>query len=280
MNVVWAEVWYRLAAEKESHGVSCGENGAFVGPVPLFKQTRDHIGQAYWVVRPLPELNAELSDRYGLPVDLAPKRGGLETVAGALNRGHVSIARIATLHLQLPDLPSLANGSRDAAECIDLAMMLGRSGILKGEGFDQAKHPRWPAGTADSQGGQFRPLDQDVGPEETSDADISAVPIPVQALVRPAPLPWDIPFRLPAPPTEIAPYLDLPNGARRETIPLNPYPDRPECEEEWEHATEFCIDLKKRGLLGKQGYSGFGGSLWQCIMGQVSQDCGGNSIGA
>jgi hypothetical protein len=52
--------------------------------------------------RPVADLNRDLSRRYGLPVDLSTKTGGLEVIAEALNRGDFIHAHIATLHLQIP----------------------------------------------------------------------------------------------------------------------------------------------------------------------------------
>jgi hypothetical protein len=42
----------------------------------------------------------------------------------------------------------------------------------------------------------------------------------------------------------------------------------------------FYKDLDDRGLLGEGDFSQMGKFLWQCIMGQISEDCGGNSTGA
>lgn len=58
----------------------------------------------------------------------------------------------------------------------------------------------------------------------------------------------------------------------------NPYPDKPECVEEWAHAEQFCRDLRRRGKLGKDGYRGFGKTYQQCLLGQVSEACGGNPV--
>jgi hypothetical protein len=69
-------------------------------------------------------------------------------------------------------------------------------------------------------------------------------------------------------------------GVGREGIPANPYPDRPECAEEWASAVAHCKRLKENGLLGTKGYRGMGTNLFDCIMGQVSEECGGNSTGA
>lgn len=55
----------------------------------------------------------------------------------------------------------------------------------------------------------------------------------------------------------------------------NPYPDRPKCEREWAEAIKYCDNLRTRRLLGKDGYRGMG-DFYQCVMGQVSEDCGGS----
>jgi len=44
-----------------------------------------------------------------------------------------------------------------------------------------------------------------------------------------------------------------------------------------EHAIKFCNDQKRRGKL-KGGYGGFGKDLMSCVMGLVSEACGGNPI--
>lgn len=273
-------VWYRLSPVGDGRGISCDERGAFVGPIALLARVRDTLGREMWAPRPITELNAALSACYGLPVDLTAKVDGLAAIARALSKDEIAVAQIATLHLQLPDLPALAKATRPGATEARLAGLLHRSGILKSAAFDPDKHPRWPADSPDSQGGQFRPADADADPEEPSGNEASPI-IPAQeVIIRPAPLPWDIPYRIPAPPTEIAPYLDLPNGAQRESIPQNPYPDRPECAEEWNFAAKPCQKLKDRGLLGKGDYRNFGKNMWQCVTGVVSEDCGGRSTGA
>jgi hypothetical protein len=100
--------------------------------------------------------------------------------------------------------------------------------------------------------------------------------IPAQAV----PLPLPLPFELPVPPTEITPFpLDIPNGNIREPVPVNPYPDRPDCAVEWENAYKVCNKKMKAGEL-KPGYHGFGKDFERCVMGMVSADCGGNAFDA
>jgi hypothetical protein len=146
---------YRLTAAYCA-GVSCDGDGLFVGATALLERPGQPGGAAEWRPRPLADLNGELTRCYGLPVELSSRLGGLATVASALNKGDLARAQIAALHLQLPDPPGLAKGSRDEDEFVELARHLHASGLLKAT-WDEAEHPRWPAGSPDSVGGQFAP---------------------------------------------------------------------------------------------------------------------------
>jgi len=89
---------------------------------------------------------------------------GLETVASALNANDQCLARIAAVHLQIPDLPSLS--ARDALAAEDLLIKYARD-----EGgstnWNPALHPR--TGTPPSPG-WFASVD---GPQHESSQDIS-----------------------------------------------------------------------------------------------------------
>lgn len=119
-------------------GVSCDADGAFVGPVPLLKRTTDLSRREAWVPRSTTALNADLSFCYGLPVDVSPRADSFIVIARALNDGAILHAKIATLHLQFPDLPPLTPSHEEEAA---LAKALYQSGILKVD-WDPAKHPR------------------------------------------------------------------------------------------------------------------------------------------
>jgi len=160
--------WFRLSPDRDAHGLSCGAEGAFFGPVPLLARSEDG-GKEAWAPRPIAEINAELSEAFGLPIDMAAKAGGLAAIAGGLNRRDMAFAQIATVQLRLPDLPPLAKSARTDGEVARLAVELFRAGILRGA-FDPAKHPKWPAGAPDSQGGLFRPRDSDGSAERTNDS--------------------------------------------------------------------------------------------------------------
>jgi hypothetical protein len=74
----------------------------------------------------------------------------------------------------------------------------------------------------------------------------------------------------------VPPVVGNPDVISPRTPTANPYPEKRKCAEEWAKATEYCYDLKRRGLLGADGYRGFGKSLNQCIRGMISEECGGN----
>jgi hypothetical protein len=242
----------------------------FVGAVPLLEQRCGSSGPDQWQPRPLPDLNRDLGECYGLPIEFNLKIGGLAAVSRALNRRDLVHAQIATLHLQIPDPPPLTKSPQSAREVIDLARQLQASGLLKSD-WDPAKHPRWPAGSPEGTGGEFAPTGAasgDSGPSEPSPSTT-----PAQLTI---PVPFELPGGLPFP-SEIVPPPVIPNINPRSGL-RNPYPDRPECEEEWAEALKDCDDLRKRGLLGKDGYRGMG-DFYQCVMGRVSERCGGFSTG-
>lgn len=179
---------------KLGDGVFCNKSGLFVGDVSLLKQARGTCGPPRWLPRPVHELNRALSTRYGLPIEMDTKMGGLSTIARALNCGDLIRAQIATLHLRFPDPPSLAKSKQTTSEVVELAHRLRASGLLKAD-WDPARHPRWPAGSPDSIGGQFAPSGSVSG-----NADSNARVIPVQGaaiLCRPT-LRFHVRFRCPA----------------------------------------------------------------------------------
>ena len=122
-------------------GVRCGDDGLFVGSVPLLRRERDSHGREHWFVRSAIELDDELTARYGLPIDAAAKAGGMATVARALDRGDLALAGIAAVLLQFPDPPPLEKGAPAADDWTGLAVELAASGLLKGD-WDPVKHPR------------------------------------------------------------------------------------------------------------------------------------------
>jgi hypothetical protein len=120
--------------------VQCGDVGLFVGSVPMLVRSPLVGGGECWVVRPVDELDRDLGECYGLPVDVASKRAGLEGVARALDHGEMALSKIAAVLLGFPDPPSLTKGAPTSGS-VELATQLFWSGLLKGD-WDPDKHPR------------------------------------------------------------------------------------------------------------------------------------------
>jgi hypothetical protein len=253
-------------SDQRAHGVSCDQTGVFVGAVPLLEPCRNCAGFQKWRPRPMDEINRDLSKRYGVPVEFDAKLGALAAIACALDRGDLLHAHIATLHLQIPDPPPFANAAQSESEMLALAKQLRASGLLK-RGWDPEKHPRWPAGSADGAGGRFAPADAAFGDTPGSESrtptrTVQALPIPFEAVAPRGAIPW---------PSEIAPPLGI--YPRRELV--NPFPDDPECEQEWADALLYCWKLKERKQLGKGDNRG-SGTFDQCVRGRVTERCGGS----
>jgi hypothetical protein len=140
-----------LSESRSGNGISCGADGAFIGPIPLLKNIGPNCGvQEQWVVRPAAELNEKLTLLYDIPIDVAPKIGGMETVARALNNGKLALAKIATVQLGFPDPPTRPRTNESYDDKLGLAAELYWSALLKAGGWDPDDHPR--AGTKPNPG--------------------------------------------------------------------------------------------------------------------------------
>jgi hypothetical protein len=132
---------FSLSASRDAERISCDGQGAFVGGVPLLKRVYVSGASSTWAVRPVAELNDELTARYRLPIDVAAKAGALALIANALNGGDLAMAAIATVQMQFPNPPSLAKGIESADDIMRRALELRRSRLLKAN-WDPARHPR------------------------------------------------------------------------------------------------------------------------------------------
>jgi len=145
---------HALSLRRVGRGVFCGEDGLFVGPIPLLHNEPGSGGKRRWAPRPLATINRDLARCYGAPVDAMAKMGGIGAVARALNDADPARACIAAVHLRLPEV--LDSSPLGLAKC---AAALARTGLLKASP-DDPKHPGWPAGTPGGKGGQFRPKEE------------------------------------------------------------------------------------------------------------------------
>jgi hypothetical protein len=154
-------------------GLACTDHGLLLGRTPLIER-RD----GRFVVRDCDEIERLLSHAYRTGYPAGRILPGLATVAAALNAGDQGLARIAAVHLRLPDLPDL--DARDGMEATDVLLKYARD-ESGGDAWNPALHPR--AGTPPNPG-WFAPTDgggssstrtaQNDDPTHRSDAAASA----------------------------------------------------------------------------------------------------------
>ncbi len=145
-------IWRLSEAGAGNLGLACSDEGLVLGRTALIER-RD----GRFVVRDRDEIRRLLSRAYRTDVDAEPLFGGLATVAAALNANDLLLARIAAVHLRIPDLPDQA--ARDALEAEDRLIKHGSDVVVVKYGdanWDPSLHPR--AGTAPNPG-WFAPTD-------------------------------------------------------------------------------------------------------------------------
>ena len=134
-HAAW-HMWRLSEAGDDNLGLACSDDGLLIGRTPLIEKRDGHF-----VVREQREIEQKLA-----PVaPIAPKSSatrlmsGLTSVARALNANDQCLARIAAVHLRIPDIPDRT--ARDAMEAADLLTKYARD-----EGGDSnwnpALHPR------------------------------------------------------------------------------------------------------------------------------------------
>lgn len=165
-------------AARQSHsGLWFNERGLLVGGIPLLARTPSVGGRDCWTIRPINEINDDLTAVYRLPVDVTVKAGALALIAKALNHGDLTLALVAAAQMRFPDPPLFTTPVEKDEEVAHRAIQLYRRGLLKI--WDPAKHPR--TGTPPNPG-QFAP----VGGESES-----AEVIPAAMTGNPE-TPWDL----------------------------------------------------------------------------------------
>lgn len=180
-------IWRLSEPGANNLGLACDEDGLVLGRTPLIER-RDYR----FVVRDALDIRRLLSRAYQVEVDPTPLLGGLTTVAAALNGNDLLLARIAAVHLRIPDLPDSA--ARERLEAEDRCINLARGGIAEKSGdWNPALHPR--AGAPPNRG-WFAPTDggSSEGSATTRVADDNSSPQPSDAA---APEPPDDRVKLP-----------------------------------------------------------------------------------
>jgi hypothetical protein len=142
-------IWRLNEAGEDNLGPAITGDGLVLGRTPLIERHDD-----YFVVRGQREIDSLLSRAYRQNIAADRLMPGLATVAAALNANDPCLARIAAVHLQIPDLPDQT--ARDGLEAED--------SLLKSADWNPALHPRtgtppnpgWFAPT-DGSGGESSP---------------------------------------------------------------------------------------------------------------------------
>jgi hypothetical protein len=107
------QVWRLSESGEDNLGLSCTKDGLLLGRTPLIER-RD----GRFVVRDRNEIERLLGPAYRTELPVDRLMSGLATVASALNANDPCLARIAAVHLRIPDLPDCA--ARDCMEAEDI----------------------------------------------------------------------------------------------------------------------------------------------------------------
>jgi hypothetical protein len=153
-------IWRLSEAGPDNLGLACTDEGLVLGQTPLIERRAGRF-----VVRERTEIDRLLKRAYQTDVAADGLMSGLATVAAALNADDQCLARIAAVHLRIPDLPS--QDARNALEIEDILITWDQTGCqVRKASPDDPKHPGWPKGTEGGRGGQFRPkTDAETAPE-------------------------------------------------------------------------------------------------------------------
>ena len=121
------QFWRLSEAGEDNLGLACTDDGLVLGRTPLIERRDDHF-----VVRDRREIEALLSRAYRKAIAADRLMPGLATVAAALNANDPCLARIAAVHLRIPDLRDRT--ARDEMEAEDA--------LVKSVDWNPALHPR------------------------------------------------------------------------------------------------------------------------------------------
>ncbi len=163
------QIWRLSEAAADNLGLACTDEGLVLGRTPLIWRRNGR-----YVVRERSEIARLLqrARRHHHQSAVDSLVTGLVTVASALNADDQCLARIAAVHLKIPDLPDA--DARHALEVEDALIQLAReprhadrhTSEIRKASPDDPEHPGWPKGTPDGKGGEFRPkTDAEIAPE-------------------------------------------------------------------------------------------------------------------
>jgi hypothetical protein len=150
-------IWRLTEGGPDNLGLAVTDEGLVIGRTALIE-----LRGGRFVVRESAEIARLLKCAYGIAAPVERFMAGLATVASALNINDQCLARIAAVHLKIPDLPSAY--ARNALEIQDVLIKLRRptaehADEVRKASPDDPVRPGWPAGTEGGLGGKFRPKD-------------------------------------------------------------------------------------------------------------------------
>jgi hypothetical protein len=172
-HAAW-HMWRLSEAGDDNLGLACSDDGLLIGRTPLIEKRDGHFA-----VREQREIERLLSRAYRSEISADRIISGLATVARALNANDQCLARIAAVHLRIPDIPDRT--ARNAMEAMDILIKYAHDEGGGDSNWNPALHPRtgtppnpgWFAPTSGS--GESLPVRsaQNVDAKEQSDASES-----------------------------------------------------------------------------------------------------------
>ena len=184
-HAAW-HMWRLSEAGEDNLGLACSDDGLFIGRTPLIEK-RD--GQFF--VRQQHDIERLLSRAYRTEIRADRLMSGLTSVARALNADDQCLARIAAVHLRIPDIPDRT--ARDAMEAMDVFVKYARDEGGGDNNWNPALHPR--AGTPPNPGwfaptegdGESSPARTAQNNDPTRRSDVSSGPDHDWVHLRPGP---------------------------------------------------------------------------------------------
>jgi hypothetical protein len=128
-------MWRLSEAGDDNLGLACSDDGLFIGRTPLIEKRDGHF-----VTRQQHDIEWLLTCAYRIEVRADRLMSGLATVARALNTNDQCLARIAAVHLRIPDIPDLT--ARNAMEAMDVLVKYARDEGDGDSNWNPALHPR------------------------------------------------------------------------------------------------------------------------------------------
>src|ERR1700674_1991860 len=145
MSVQFFRLWPRRPPDGSLPlGLSCDDEGLLLaGNCRLIEACLDRDGHLFYRARAASELSALLTVAYGEPIDATAICPAVDQIAKLMTERNWSRAKLAALHLRLPELADTAAAER----------VLRADALLKvTASFDPDKHPRWPKGSQEGHG--------------------------------------------------------------------------------------------------------------------------------